>query len=806
MASKRRRTAARAKPPSLRASIARAIGWFAFRAGLLTLVAALCYAAWLDILVRSQFEGRRWQVPARIYGRAMELYAGAPVAATDVVKQLRLAGYHDDAGLSRPATYRLRGSVLDIHTRRFQFWDDVERERTVQLRFTANSVANVTGRGEDTGLLRLEPALIGRVHPNHGEDRILVRLEDVPKALVSALLAIEDRRFFEHHGVSLRGIARAAWANLRAAGTVQGGSTLTQQLAKSYFLTAERSIWRKLNDIAIALILEARYSKQDILTAYLNEVYVGQDGPRAVHGFGLAAQHYFARRVDELRLHEVALLAAIVKGPSAYNPRRHPQRALTRRNLVIEQMRVLGMIDDKWAAKATAAALGVSARPGDSNTANPGFQDLVRRQLRRDYRDEDLRNDGLRIFTTLDPAVQEAAQAAMATTLTGIESRRASKDGGLQGAIVVTEPQSAEVLALVSGRDAHGGGFNRALDAKRPIGSLIKPVVYVTALSQPSRYHLATLIEDAPISVRAPRGGPWEPSNYDGINHGEVPLMAALARSYNLATVRLGLDVGVDKVRQTLNQMGVTRSVNTFPSMLLGAVELSPIEVAEVYQTFATGGFHQPLRAIKAVTTADGAPLERYGLSVDEAVDPRANYLVVRAMEEVFTSGTARSARSALPAGIQPAGKTGTTDELRDSWFAGFAGDRLAVVWVGRDDNRSTKLTGASGALRVWSSLFKHSVPRSIRVAVPPGIVFRAVDERSGQPVGGPCTQSERARLAQNVLPFIGDDVTSSAPCGEAVIEHRENSLEESIRSLLPWADKDSQDKTFSWPRAEDGN
>jgi len=504
-----------------------------------------------------------------------------------------------------------------------------------------------------------------------------------------------------------------------------------------------------------------------------------------------------------LRLHEVALLAGIVKGPSMYNPMRHPPRARKRRNLVIERMRPLGMVDNKWAARASSAVLGISARPGDANTTNPGFLDLVRRQLRRDYRDEDLRSDGLRIFTTLDPAVQQAAQSALSSTLKHIESRRANSARGLQGAVVVTEPQSAEVLALVSGGDAQRGGFNRALDAQRPIGSLIKPVVYVTALAQPARYDLTTLIEDAPITVPAKKGEPWQPSNYDGKLHGMVPLMEALARSYNLATVRLGMAVGVDKIRKTLMRMGVTRSVNTFPSMLLGAVELSPLEVTEVYQTFAAGGFHQPLRAIKAVTTADGAPLERYGLSVSEAIDPRVNFLVLRALREVFETGTARHARNAVPAEIAAAGKTGTTDELRDSWFAGFAGDRVAVVWVGRDDNRSARLTGASGALRVWSSLFTTSVPRDLPTPAPPGIVFRAMDASSGLPLGDGCPEQPRSGQNNNFLPFIAVSPNPQSPCSDSPQGTTQSTATDPDRSLLPWPFNQALDNTMNSRRAE---
>jgi penicillin-binding protein 1B len=535
-------------------------------------------------------------------------------------------------------------------------------------------------------------------------------------------MAVEDRAFFEHHGVSLKGMSRALLANLRAGGTVQGGSTLTQQLAKSYFLTAQRSLWRKLNDVLIALILEARYSKEDILEAYLNEVYLGQHGPRAVHGFGLAARHYFDRRLDELTLTETALLAAMVKGPSYYNPRRHPKRALERRNLVLSQMQGLGIITEDQKRKASKTPLGITRRPGQAGSRYPAFLDLVRRQLRNDYRDDDLQSEGLRVFTTLDPGVQEATRSALETTLKRLESSPGTRREGLQGAAVVTDSQSAEVLAMVGGRGDRAGGFNRAMDARRPIGSLVKPVVYLTALSSPARYHLASSISDEPVRLKGARGEPWEPKNYDGTTHGQVALMQALAHSYNLATVRLGMDMGLENVRDQLLRMGVERSVKPFPSLLLGAVEFSPLEVAGVYQTLAGGGFRQPLRAIRDVTDATGRPLERYGIDVKEAADTRANYLTVRAMQEVMRSGTGRSAR--IPGSLGAAGKTGTTDDLRDSWFAGFAGDRLAVVWVGRDDNRSARLTGASGALRVWTRLFQAIPVRPLSLEPPEGILW----------------------------------------------------------------------------------
>jgi penicillin-binding protein 1B len=742
----RRSSRARAARPRRRRLLAKLTLYIA----LLGIVAVVAYGVWLDLSVRSRFEGQRWQVPAHIYARALELYPGASVSLDDTLAELTRAGYHASDSLERPASYRKRAGMLEIHTRSFRFWDSTEPARRLRLRFQGDTVASIEEGGREAALARLEPVLIGRIQPGQQQDRVLVRLAEVPETLVAALIAIEDHSFFEHGGISLRGMARALLANLRAGATVQGGSTLTQQLAKSYFLSAQRTLWRKLNDMAIALVLEARYSKNEILEAYINEVYLGQDGPRAIHGFALGARHYFGRRLDELSLPETALLAGLVKGPSLYNPRRHPERARQRRDLVIDQMAALAMIEPALAARAKAQPLGVPATPGAAGSDYPGFLDLVRRRLRDEYREDDLRSDGLQVFTTLDPGVQDAAQEALSRVLTRLEQSPRQQSGSLQGAVVVSEPQSGEVLAVVSGRDPRAPGFNRALDAHRPIGSLVKPAIYLAALTRPERYSLATLLDDAPVSVPGSNGQVWEPGNYDGEIHGPVALIDALAQSYNLATVQLGLALGLDAVRDTLARMGVSRPVHSYPSLLLGTLDLSPMEVTAMYQTIASGGFRQPLRVIREVIDAQGQSLGRYGLSVESALDPRATFLLTRGMQEVIRSGTGRAAAQVLPAGLAAAGKTGTTDDLRDSWFAGFAGDRLAVAWIGRDDNRSAHLTGASGALRIWIELFRRIRPRPLVVAPPDGIAWGRADLNRGVMLDESCDPDTLP-----VLPYI---------------------------------------------------
>ena len=768
----KRRPASRGRRPAkrdtggLRHRVWRWLRGVAVRLVVLAVVLGGAWTAWLDISVRAQFEGKRWQVPARIYARALELYAGQSLTAEGFVDELRAAGYRPVTRTDRPGTFVRRGNTFRVVTREFAFWDGAEPAHDLTLRFDAGRLSSLRERGAPLAIARLDPPVIGRIYPAHREDRILVRLDEVPEQLVAGLIAVEDRNFYHHFGLSPRAIARAAWANLRAGGTVQGGSTLTQQLAKNFFLSAERSLWRKANEALIALILEARYGKREILEAYLNEIYLGQAGSRSVNGFGLASEFYFGRPLQELRLHEMALLIGLARGASVYNPRRNPQRARARRNLVLDLMAERGVVSAAEARAAQRAPLGVLDDQPRSASAYPAFIDLVRRQLRRDYREEDLRSEGLRIFTTLSPRVQAAAERALDARL-GTLARAASRYRGLEGAVIATDPRSGEVLALVGGRDTRRNGFNRVIDAVRPIGSLAKPAVYLTALEERARYNLLTPIDDAPVSVTGPKGRVWSPENYDRTSHGTVPLVSALAHSYNQATVRLGLDVGVARVARTMARLGIERDIPAYPSLLLGAVALSPLEVAQMYQTIAADGFVTPLRAIRDVTDADGKPLARYGLSVRKAFDSGPVFVLRRALIEVMREGTGRGAYRQLPAGLTVAGKTGTTDELRDSWFAGFAGDLLAVVWIGRDDNQPAGLTGASGALRVWSALMAAARPQPLAEQAPAGVEWAWADAGSGRLVDAGCPGARSwPFVSGSQPPVVGTDSASCKVTG----------------------------------------
>ncbi len=728
---------------------------------LLGVVLTASYVVYLDVTVRARFEGKRFALPARVYARPLELYPGLKLRPTELLAELSLLGYRETARSGAPGSYHFSGPVVELVTRPFAFGNDRQESLALRVMFDSSGVQALQQQADGTrlDLVRLDPAMIGGIYPGKNEDRVLVGLNDVPPHVVDALIAVEDNRYYSHHGIDPRGIARAVYT-IVSGGGLQGGSTLTQQLVKNFYLTANRTLRRKLTEMVMAVLLEIHYSKEEILETYLNEVYLGQDGNRAIHGFGLACSFFFDKPLEKIGLSETALLVGLLKGPAYYNPRRHPKRAMERRNLVLAKMAESGFITKHQQMEARTAPLGVIDRPRRGTSPYPAFLDLVLRQLRRDYREEDLRSEGLRIITTLDPRVQGVAEKSLARRLSVLEKRMGDKAAGLQGALVVTSVHDAEVQAVVGDRNPRYKGFDRALDACRPVGSLIKPIVYLTALQDPQHYTLATLLDDSPLVLKQAGTGDWEPQNYDRQSHGQVPLRTALANSYNVSTARLGLAIGVAPVMDNLQRLGIDRELTAYASSLLGANALSPVEVTQVYQTIAAGGFRTPLKAIREVLTADGEPLQRYPLEVEQVIDPASLHLLTVALQDVVREGTARGLATFLPPELQVAGKTGTTDEFRDSWFAGFTGDRLAVVWVGRDDNQPTGLTGAAGAMTVWGDMMAKLDPQPLILPQPDGIERVWIDPASGLLSDSGCPEAVE-------LPFVaGSAPTESAACG----------------------------------------
>ncbi|MGY4492381.1 penicillin-binding protein 1B [Pseudomonas sp. TE3610] len=738
------------------------LGW-GLKLGLVGLVILAGFAVYLDAIVQEKFSGKRWTIPAKVYARPLEMFVGQKLSETDFLTELDALGYRRSAALDGPGTAVVKGTSVSLNTRGFQFYEGLEKAQPVQVRFNGDYVAELSSLdGAKLPVVRLEPLLIGGLYPKNLEDRILIKLDQVPPYLLDTLVTVEDRDFYHHFGVSPKSIARAIWVNTSAGQMRQGGSTLTQQLVKNFYLTNERSLSRKLTEAMMAVLLEVHYSKQEILEAYLNEVFIGQDGQRAVHGFGLASQFFFSQPLSELKLHQVALLVGMVKGPSYYNPRRYPDRALERRNLVLDLLAQQGVATQAQVDAAKKMPLGVSKQGSLADSSFPGFLDLVKRQLREDYRDEDLTEEGLRIFTSFDPILQQKAEASVTDTFKRLGNRKGVDD--VEAAMVVTNPESGEVQALVGSRVPGFAGFNRALDAVRPIGSLVKPSIYLTALEKPSQYTLTSWVKDEPFEVKGADGQIWRPKNYEGNSNGTIFLYQGLAHSLNLSTARLGLDLGVPNVFKTISKLGVDVDWPTYPSMLLGAGGMSPIQVATMYQTIANGGFNTPMRGIRSVLTADGEPLKRYPFQVQQRFDPGSIYLIQNAMQRVMREGTGRSVYNVLPSSLNLAGKTGTSNDSRDSWFAGFSQDVLAVVWIGRDDNGKTPFTGATGALQVWTSFMKKADPLPLDTPVPDNVVQAWIDPHSGQGSDANCPGAVQMPYIRGSEPAAGPACGSQAP------------------------------------------
>ena len=671
------------------------------------LAGAVLLSVWLVVLdaqVREAFDGRKWALPAKVYARPLSLYPGLMLSPAQLESELTWADYRQQSVADRAGTFQRNGDTWTIQRRGFPFWDEQESARTIQLTLRDGYLISLSDQQGEQPLIRLEPQYIGGIFPTHNEDRELIRLEDVPPVLVAALVVTEDKNFFSHWGISPTGIARAMLANIRAGGMVQGGSTLTQQLVKNFFLSNERTLTRKIQEAFMSLLLELHYSKEEILEAYINEVYLGQSGRRAIHGFGLGARFYFGKPLNELNTGEIATLVGLVKGASFYNPRRHPERAQKRRDLILNVMAENRIITPTEKFQTTGQALVTAEPRREGQREYPAFLEVAKQQLQQDYRLEDLQNEGLRVFTTLDPWVQYSLENASVRHLQSLEQGVPDLANKLETAAVITSVDGGEIRALLGSRHVTFFGFNRAVNAKRPVGSLIKPMVYLSALKS-GGYHWGSLIDDAPVTVEGPRGTFWEPRNYDLESHGKVPMLDALKRSLNQATARLGMTVGIDQVVSELRTAGIRSDIPAYPSILLGAIELSPLEVAQMYQTLASTGFLTPLRTIDAVTTADGQTLSSYAIRGRQVYDPVLMEWLRYGLEQVVADGTARAVGRVLP---QPlAGKTGTSDDIRDAWYAGFDNRHLGVIWVGRDDNQPMAYPGSRGALPIWLNTFR---------------------------------------------------------------------------------------------------
>ncbi len=679
------------------------------------------YVLYLNHQVGERFGELRWQLPTRVYARPLALAPGRAMDAAMLKTELDAASYQDDGAGVRPGSYRHDGSRWRIASRGFQDVDGPVGPSRVEVVLSGGRVAALRdlARNRAIGGVVLDPARIATLYGQKQEERRLIQLEDVPELLVTGLQAVEDRDFAHHHGIDFSGMLRALFIAVKSGGeTVQGASTLTQQLARSGLLGigSEQTLSRKFNEIIYALLLEARYDKSTILETYLNQVYLGQRGSQEIRGVAAGSEYWFGRDLRDLSTSQVALLVGIIRGPSWYDPRKHPDRALARRNFALEKFHETGLINDAELARAKAAPLGITTAPG-STSANrfPAYVDLVRRQLARDYPADALQGAGLSVMTGMSPAAQAYAEGAVVRTLKQLDRR---KGPPLQAGLVLTDVHDGEVRAVVGGRDPTKHGFNRAVEAARPVGSIIKPFVYLLALAQPSRWSLASFVDDSPVTVTLDNGKRWSPGNSDGRSHGTVRVIDALAHSWNQATVRLGMQVGPERVAELLRTLsGIEADPN--PSLILGSTDQSPYAMAQLYQFLASDGEVQPLHAVRGVIDRDGKVVNRYDKAPAPAQegDAIAARLVTIALQYAVVGGTGRQLVADGLGRLSPAGKTGTSNDSRDSWFAGWTGDHLAVIWVGNDQNAPTGLYGATGAMRVWSGIFSRLPSAPLKVS-----------------------------------------------------------------------------------------
>jgi penicillin-binding protein 1B len=706
----------------------------------------------LDKQVREQFAQLQWQEPTRVFARPLTLAPGVQLSAETFELELAASAYRDDGSGQIPGTYRREGNQFSLTTRDFVDLDGTVRSKHLKVVLRDSAVVSVTNTELDKKVAsaRIDPSRIATLYGNTEEERRLVRLEDVPPLLVTGLQAVEDRNFKNHIGIDFRGLARAIWVNIKEGEFQQGASTITQQMVRSCFLSNTKTISRKVKEAMYSLIIEFRFSKKTILEAYLNQAYLGQQGNQSVHGIAAGSEFWFGRDLKSLRTEEMALLIGVIQGPAYWDPRKYPDRAKIRRATVLGVWKELGLITPEQAALANAAPLGISAKPGVAKNRYPAYMDLVRRQLARDYPADALKGAGMTIHTSLAPSVQVLSEKAVINTLASIQRQQGPE---LQSGMVVTNGNNGEVLAMVGGKQVDQPGFNRALEAQRPVGSLLKPFVFLLALAQPDRYSLSSLIDDGPVEVTQPNGKTWRPGNSDGQSHGMVTMSRALAQSYNQATVRVGMDVGPDRLSELMKVLGGLQS-EPRPSLILGSVDLSVFSMAQMYQFLASGGRIQPLRSVRGVLDPKGNIVNRYDFDSEAAQegDAIAARLVTLGLQQAVANGTGKALMSDGLGPIEAAGKTGTSNDGRDSWFAGYSGGHLAVVWVGNDKNETTGLYGATGAMRVWSSLFKKLPTQKLMVSGE-GIEWAWIDATDYATTEENCPNARRAAFVAGFAP-----------------------------------------------------
>ena len=720
-------------------------------AALFTLI---IFCIYLDAKVRKTFEGQRWHVPVEIYGQVQTLKIGKAGNLNTIAESLVLNGYQKVNFVTRVGQFAQSKERLDIFQRPFEFVSSSQQAQQLSINVVNHKIASLSVDDNLVSEVALEPQLLTRLVPDNKEDRILVTLDEVPSQLIDTLLLVEDRDFYHHHGISPVGIIRALYRNIKAGRTVQGGSTLTQQLVKNMFLTRDRTFTRKINEALMSLILEFRYSKDQILEAYINEVYLGQNYANGVYGFGLAAEFYFGKKIDQLTNGQMALLIAQVKGPSYYNPWRNPERASQRRDLILRLMFEQNLLSLMEFEESAESGLSIRANKRLTTDDYPAYLQLVKTELNQ-HLSTVTQKSGIKVFTGFSHRSQKLLEESIAVELPLLE--RKYQQTKLEAAVVVTDIESGEIRALIGGRESGYAGFNRAINAKRHVGSLIKPAIYAAALEKFQQYNLATVLADKAITLKSDSGKTWQPNNYDGKYRGQVSLIEGLIFSLNIPTINLGMDLGLGSVAKMIKRLGYQGDVHMRPSVLLGAINMSPIEINQLYLTIANKGNYQQSHSITKILSSTNEILWQQPKRVELRVANAPSYLLDYALSQVTKTGTAKSLTWRL-GNKELAGKTGTSNDLRDSWFIGYDNKHLVTTWLGKDDNTSTGLTGSSGALTVFSTFMKKHGVEDKEFTQPYNVVPMLFEPLTGNAVTEACANTV-------TYPAIKAGITISTEC-----------------------------------------
>ena len=744
----------------------------------------------LEQEVVTRFAGKRWTIPSRIYSDSTLIYPGQRLDDLGFLQRLARLNYHpvaEAAGVRDRGEYyydKKRGRMLlFLHSFAYPYRDFPGELVSIKLGPDGTIAAMADGvTHQPLYSLELEPEMLGAIFEGDWQQRRLVPLSDIPPAFIDAILAAEDHRFYEHHGIDIVRIAKAAWIDLISGRVVQGGSTLTQQLMKNFFLTSKRDWHRKVKEALMAYIAERLYSKDEILENYINDIYLGQRGQEGIYGVWEAAQFYFSKEPRDLNIAEMAAIAGMIRSPNRYNPIRHAALATRRRNEVLSSMLEDGYISKAAYDQAVTSPM-VAREPFVETNDAPYFVEHVKRELAERYPPSVLNGEGLRIFTTLDVHVQKEAQVAVQNNLADLEARhpalrRKEKSEELQSCLIASEPQTGKIRAMVGGRDYRESQFNRVTQSKRQPGSAFKPVTYLAALQETldggAQHFLPTsYVDDAPFTWQYGDQS-WTPRNYKDRYFGRVTLEFALEESLNSATSRVAYAVGLDRILEMAKKLGFG-DLPPYPSIILGGAAVSPMQVANAYAIMADEGLAVPSYAVTAVVDQSGKVIEGHDLKAEQVLSPELAYMMDFMLEQVINRGTGEGARK-LGFTRPAAGKTGTTNDSVDAWFAGFTPDLLAVVWTGFDQKEALGLTGAEASLPAWTNFMKAATaPRpALNFTMPPDMVEARVDPATGYLAGPYCPDSvdgvfPKALAPTEVCPFHTSPGMNAAPAPAAL-------------------------------------